>query len=152
MLLGIEGSPHTSNQTLVALMHQLCPVEGHKRFLHPFWGNTLRFFLQLEMRSRTWLICASPTCVALQKCPARCFLQTSGGLGGTGTSISIAQGGKKRQEKLHGFPEMQEQSSDFLLLVTTIPPFSLKGTNHVCSPSLHSVEVFNTASADKAVS
>lgn len=128
MLPWVEGSLLKSNPTLIALMHQLCPVEGGKRFLHPFWGSTLRFFLQLETRSRMWLICASPTCLALQKCPTPCFLQNPGSLGGTGTSIPIAQGQKKRQEKLHGFPEMQEQTSYFLLSVTATPPFSLKGT------------------------
>lgn len=36
--------------------------------------------------------------------------------------VSIARGGKRRQEKLHGSLGMQEQSSDFLLLVTTFLP------------------------------
>lgn len=88
-------------------MHELCPVEGDKHFLHSFWGNTLQFFLQLEMRSRMWLICASPTSVTWQKYPALRFLQASGGLRGMGTSVPVVQG-EKRQKKLDGFPDMQE--------------------------------------------
>lgn len=67
--------------------------------------------------------------------------------------MPIAQGGRRRQENPHGFPEMQEESSDFLLLVTTTPPLSLKGPKPAFnSPSLHSGEGLNAGSADKAVS
>lgn len=40
----------------------------------------------------------------------------------SGPGVSIAQGGKRRQEKLHSSLGMDEQSSDFLVLVRTFLP------------------------------